>query len=82
MFGAQVGLHLFDARKLVGQFLHGADFGLIVDCDVGLADVREHAFQMGANEGVRDVLMQTGAQGTVGGVKLAKQCPPQQFETI
>jgi hypothetical protein len=34
LFGAQVGLHLFNARELVGQFLNRADFGLLVDRDV------------------------------------------------
>jgi hypothetical protein len=73
LLGAQVFAHLFDARELVGQFLNGSDFGLLVDRDVGLADVRKRAFQMGADEGVCAVLMQAGAQGTFGGSKPREQ---------
>jgi hypothetical protein len=80
--GAQVGLHLFNARKLVGQFLNGADFGLLVDRDGRFTDVGERPFQMGADDGVHAMLVQPGAQIDIGSLKLAEQCPPQQFETI
>ena len=42
----------------------------------------ERPFQMGAHDGVHAVLMQPGAQIDIGGLKLAEQRAPQQFEPI
>jgi hypothetical protein len=80
--GAQVSLHLLNARKLVGQFLNRADSGLLVHGDVGFADVGERAFQMSANTGIHAVLMQPGAQIHFGGLQLSEQCPSPQFNNI
>ena len=80
MFGAQVGLHLFNSCKLVGQFLNGADFGLLVDRDGGFADMGERPFQMGTDDGIHAVLVQPGAQIDIGSLKLSEQRPPPQFE--
>ena len=82
MLGTQFGLHLLNARKLVGQFLNGADFGLLVDRDGGFADVGKRPFQMGADDGVHAMMVKPGAQIDIGCLKLSEQCPPQQFETI
>ena len=49
---------------------------------VGFADVGERPFQMGADDGVHAVLVQPGAQIDIGGLKLAEQRLPQQFEMI
>jgi hypothetical protein len=80
--GAQVGLHLLNARKLVGQFLNSADFGLLVDCNIGFPEVGERPLQMGADDGIHAMLVQPGAQIDIGGLKLAEQHLPQPFETI
>jgi hypothetical protein len=80
--GTQVSLYLFDPAKLVGQFLDGADFGLLLDSDAGFADVGERPFQMRAQDGIQTVLMKTRSQIDIGSLKLSEQRPPQPFETI